>query len=471
MRAFDAAHLTLRAVEAAGEAAGHAWTRLRDRGAATDTTVWTRLGGHSLVATPVDAFVGSDAIAATLAEVTTALTAAGVAHEVSATEPPTVAVPPAAWSAAVAALAPLRLYVRRGRSLSWLAVGPTPGAPLRVFRAWASRGGDFVAGPDVGIDLVAGPAPAPAPPPGDIDVVFTWVDGADPEWRARKQRRLHELGMVPRHQTAANEARFTQASELRYALRALARFAPWVRRVFVVTEGHRPPWLAEEYPSAVVVRHDEIFADPTALPTFNSHAIESRLHHIPGLAERYLYLNDDFFLGRYLHPSEFFTADGKARVFLANDRIPAGTPSADDEPVVAAARNNDAVLRALTGTRVTRKLKHAPYAQLRSVAVELEERAAEQFAETARSSFRSPTDLSVTSSLLPYYALATGRAVEAQISHFYADVAAPELAWRLPHLLEHRDADVICLNATSAVPADITARIKTWGDRYFPPLG
>jgi hypothetical protein len=44
-------------------------------------------------------------------------------------------------------------------------------------------------------------------------------------------------------------------------------------------------WLDTEYPGITVVSHREIFGDTGRLPTFNSHAIESRLHRIPGLAE------------------------------------------------------------------------------------------------------------------------------------------------------------------------------------------
>ena len=38
------------------------------------------------------------------------------------------------------------------------------------------------------------------------------------------------------------------------------------------------------------------------LPTHNSHAVESQLHHIPGIAEHFLYSNDDMFFGRPLQP-------------------------------------------------------------------------------------------------------------------------------------------------------------------------
>ena len=77
-----------------------------------------------------------------------------------------------------------------------------------------------------------------------------------------------------------------------------------------------PAWLALDHPGVTVVPHAEIMpAD--ALPTFNSHAIETSLHHVPGLAEHWLYFNDDFFLGRPLRPEALFSPAGLSSVFFA----------------------------------------------------------------------------------------------------------------------------------------------------------
>jgi hypothetical protein len=50
------------------------------------------------------------------------------------------------------------------------------------------------------------------------------------------------------------------------------------------------------------------------LPTFNSNVIESYLHRLPGLSERFLYFNDDYYLGAPLAPTDLFAADGRVRV-------------------------------------------------------------------------------------------------------------------------------------------------------------
>lgn len=152
------------------------------------------------------------------------------------------------------------------------------------------------------------PADAPLPPvctrrefarPGPedvrfpVDVVYTWVDGHDPEW----QRRRAACAGQAYHEEADNAARYINRDELRYSLRSLSQYAPWVRTVYLVTDDQVPPWLDTAAPGLRVVSHKEIFDDPSLLPTFNSHAIESQLHHVDGLSEHFLYFNDDVFLG------------------------------------------------------------------------------------------------------------------------------------------------------------------------------
>ncbi len=120
---------------------------------------------------------------------------------------------------------------------------------------------------------------------------------------------------------------------------------PWVRHVYVVTDRQVPPWLNVEHPQLTVVDHREIFRDPSVLPVFNSHAIESQLHHIPGLSEHYLYLNDDFFFGRPVQPELFFHANGIAKFFLSAVVLDVDPPSRRDLPVLSAAKQNRAAHR------------------------------------------------------------------------------------------------------------------------------
>ncbi len=450
---------------------GHVITRLQQRRWKSDATVWTNIASRSYLATPVEHFRATDAADKCLRQVIKALRADDIPHRVigSPPEPSRVVVDdlPAALSAI-------------GRSSqAWYARIDGRTAPARnavfdgadsatVFRVWATHDGCFLAGRDVGVEVLTDASSTqPDVPNFPIDAVFTWVDGADPQWQQRKLARESDSA-TGLHGTAANPARYASFDELKYALRSIEMYAPWIRRIFLVTDRQVPTWLDVEDPRITVVDHREIFDGQEGLPTFNSHAIEARLHHIPDLAEHYVYFNDDVFLTRALPPSFFFQADGKLRVFLATDAIDAGPLTATDPPVIAAAKNNRELLRELTGHELHHKLKHVPHPQLKSVALELESRAPEPFRATMSAPFRSPNDLSIASSLLPHYALATGRGVPDSIRHFYADVASTELRWRLPALQETREVDIVCLNATIAVPEEYLQRVSAFLEKSLP---
>ena len=184
----------------------------------------------------------------------------------------------------------------------------------------------------------------------DIDIVCTWVNGADPAWRERMLRTQERESSVELHPEASAPNRFASRDELRYLLRSVQSYAPWVRHVWLVTDQQRPGWLAEDTPGLTVVDHTEIVDDPSVLPLFNSNAIISRLHHIPGLAEHYLYLNDDMFFGHDVAPDAFFHPSGVAKLFPAQLRRPFGPASADDEPHMNISRNIRALLEDRFGT-------------------------------------------------------------------------------------------------------------------------
>ena len=81
--------------------------------------------------------------------------------------------------------------------------------------------------------------------------------------------------------------RYADNDQLRYSIRSLEKFAPWVRQIFIVTNGQIPNWLDLDS-KAVVVEHKDIFDHPEDLPTFSSPAIEANIHKIEGLSDKFL---------------------------------------------------------------------------------------------------------------------------------------------------------------------------------------
>jgi hypothetical protein len=156
----------------------------------------------------------------------------------------------------------------------------------------------------------------------EVDAVHTWVNALDPAWRAPYEH-FAALELKPRGRDPATVAsiRHTDNDELRYSLRSLERYAPFIRRIHLVVDGAPPQWLDTSSPEIHVVGHQEIFPDGYALPVFSSYLIEAFLWRIPGLAERYVYFNDDMLLGGPCTERDFFDERGRAVVRMKPELI------------------------------------------------------------------------------------------------------------------------------------------------------
>lgn len=140
----------------------------------------------------------------------------------------------------------------------------------------------------------------------EIDIVYLWVDGSDPAWRARHNA---AVGKTEDDSAVNCDGRFADNDELRYSLRSVELYAPWIRNIFIVTDRQVPRWLDTSNPKVKIVDHTEILPEEY-LPTFNSCVLEHSLYKIPGLADHFLYANDDTFINRPVKPSDFFTPEG-----------------------------------------------------------------------------------------------------------------------------------------------------------------
>lgn len=154
-----------------------------------------------------------------------------------------------------------------------------------------------------------------------IDIVITWVDQSDPKW----QEKFKKVKGVQEDE----EIRYRDYGTLRYVFRSIEKFAPWVHHVFLVTDDQVPSWLNESYSKLTVVDHKEIIPREY-LPTFNSNVIDFHLKNIPGLAEHFIYFNDDMFLTKYTNPGDFFTDNGFIKDNLAfNLLLPSPEPGSN----------------------------------------------------------------------------------------------------------------------------------------------
>jgi hypothetical protein len=152
-----------------------------------------------------------------------------------------------------------------------------------------------------------------------IDIVIPWVDGNDPEWR--EAFRAAQAAQVARQSSEgavvatggdqnSSEIRYLDWGTLPYLLRGIERFAPWVRKIHLITWGHLPKWLGTTNPRLNIVRHSD-YIPAEYLPTFASRPIELNVHRIEGLADRFILFNDDMFLCRPVPEERFFRGKGE----------------------------------------------------------------------------------------------------------------------------------------------------------------
>ncbi|MDX9848375.1 MAG: Stealth CR1 domain-containing protein [Tenuifilaceae bacterium] len=146
-----------------------------------------------------------------------------------------------------------------------------------------------------------------------IDVIIPWVDGSDQ--RLTEKRNLYlEKERRSDKDSGALATRFASNNEIKYCVLSILKFAPFVRNIFIVTDEQDPKvhdevrkYFPDRVDTVKLVDHKEIFKGfEDFLPTFNSSSISTMFWRLDGLAENFVYINDDFFLIRDINPEEWF---------------------------------------------------------------------------------------------------------------------------------------------------------------------
>ncbi len=262
--------------------------------------------------------------------------------------------------------------------------------------------------------------------PLDVDLVYTWVQGQDPAHRELRNTWARRYGLDP---VVFNpDVRYVEHDELRYSLRSAELFVPWVRQIYIVTPGQTPSWLDVTHPKITMVHQDSIMADPARAPVFNSLAIEAQLHRIPGLAEHFIYCNDDMLFGQPCLMSDFFaTLPGSSpprtgmRVMLSerdDDWIVPWRSMPEDRLArlwMAQWNNVKFALELRRPWRKVRKLtNHQAQSMTRTALRRASERLRRDWERTCASKFRDPDDLEFLA-VARYLALDDGAAVPGAI--------------------------------------------------------
>lgn len=151
-----------------------------------------------------------------------------------------------------------------------------------------------------------------------VDLVYLWCDGSDPEFAQRKAKAMEQLRDEAVAPDAITIERWTNHDELKYSLRSVCKFLPWLNNIYILMDQQPPCWLRTDTTKLKCIQHKEVIPKNNFGPYFNSTAIETFLHRIPGLEEHFLYSNDDMFVGRTLKKSYFFTRKGMAIQYVSH---------------------------------------------------------------------------------------------------------------------------------------------------------
>ncbi|MDO5571894.1 MAG: Stealth CR1 domain-containing protein [Bacteroidales bacterium] len=151
-----------------------------------------------------------------------------------------------------------------------------------------------------------------------IDAVITWVDSNDENHRKKLNKYINlYFGTNIPTDDIAGETRYNSIGEIKYCVASILRFAPFIRKIFIVTDNQDPQiesYINQYFPDRTtqieIVDHKIIFKGyEEYLPVFNSLSIETMLWRIPDLSNNFVYFNDDVFLMAPVKISDWFVDD------------------------------------------------------------------------------------------------------------------------------------------------------------------
>lgn len=151
----------------------------------------------------------------------------------------------------------------------------------------------------------------------DVDVVFTYVNGYDPEFIKLKNSYIND-----KNKRYNPDIRSKGINEIIYSVNTVIKFIPWIRKIFIVTPNQIPPIDKKliESGKVIIVDQNKII-DKKYLPTFNSDVIESYLHNIPELSEIFLYNNDDMMHLNNIYRSDIYEINNdKIKLKIKNNK-------------------------------------------------------------------------------------------------------------------------------------------------------
>ncbi|MDR0942457.1 MAG: hypothetical protein LBM19_02490 [Holosporales bacterium] len=291
-----------------------------------------------------------------------------------------------------------------------------------------------------------------------VDLVVAWVDGGDQEWRKKKLYWLSK-NSLPQDINGVSKCRFADNDELKYLLRSVELYAPWIRKIFIVTDNQAPKWLNTNHPKIRIVDHKEIIP-AKFLPTFNSTVIEAYLPFIPGLSEKFLYANDDTMFNTVLTKEFFYNKDGYPIVRMKY-KLP-------DPPEDLYAKTLNRVINLVMDKYSVQLEKRLPHhnidAYLKSTFLKCRKEFKKEYEKCAGNRFRTENDISRF--LVSCYGIAIGKAVPKVVAPSESLILIPN--WDCEALLAKRSPKLFCINDNENTTDIERKNIKVFLEKRFP---
>lgn len=171
----------------------------------------------------------------------------------------------------------------------------------------------------------------------EIDIVVLWVDGSDQNWVDSYN---HHKSLSSPLSSSMDIERYRDMNTFRFFFRAVEKYAPWVRKIHLVTNGVFPDWINKHDEKINLVRHED-FIPAAYLPTFNSHTIELNIHRIQGLSDKFIYFNDDMFLNSSVDSEYFFSGGLPVDSFILS---PNTNNNLNSYPFYSVLHNNTSII-------------------------------------------------------------------------------------------------------------------------------
>ena len=135
-----------------------------------------------------------------------------------------------------------------------------------------------------------------------IDILIKYIDLND--------KTLNRDGIKQIYKDFDNE-------ELRFSLRSILENIPWIRKIYILMPNEKVKFLKsyEEIKEKIIYIKDKDFL---GFDSANIHSFAFNLYKLNnfGISKNFIYLEDDFFIGKSLKKNEFFYFDKKANKVL-----------------------------------------------------------------------------------------------------------------------------------------------------------